>query len=119
MNKSILLIKTLTIFIVITYALGCSCPERTAEDDFKNADAVFDGQVLRIKPVNYDNIVHFKVLNVYKGEKKEFLDVATAKDTGAMCGFGFEINKNYKVYASKEEGGLLHTSICWKTSLIE
>jgi len=110
---------------------ACSCvPELTVPEAYDMAEAVFAGRVLSIKkgggvfynispnrPNYYD--VAFQVSKQWKGINEDVVTVATARQ-GTACGFDFEKNREYLVYA---RGGDFFetefaTTICSRTKLL-
>lgn len=63
-------------------------------------------------------VVTIAPTRVYRGPKQDKLTVITGNGAGD-CGFDFETGKQYLVFASQMEGGVLFTSICTPTAGIE
>ena len=103
----------------------------------KGADAIFEGRVVRAElkstwlktsvgdsvPANLDEdpptmLVRFEVKHSYRGVQGELVDVETGLG-GGDCGFAFEIDRQYLVYADRTESGQLATGICDATARIE
>lgn len=108
MKKTIYI--TLAIF-AFTFAaagtsLACSCTEsidpieKQVTDSYENSAAIFSGKVTSVKPTadRYDVIVTLTVKESWKGINGKRIKVRTAKDS-SMCGYHFELGKEYLVYA--------------------
>jgi hypothetical protein len=127
-------------------AFGCSCvqpppglntAQQLAEWAAKSKEAIFEGKVnsveLRWKLVEAlpgnlvaadieqeppEMEVSFEVLRSYRGAQDKHVKVRTGLG-GGDCGFDFETNKKYLVFAYKDDSGELSTSICSSTALLE
>lgn len=108
MKKTIYI--TLAIF-AFTFAaagtsLACSCTEsidpieKQVTDSYENSAAIFSGKVTSIRRTadGYDVIVTLSVIESWKGTNGKRIKVRTAKDS-SMCGYHFELGKEYLVYA--------------------
>lgn len=125
--------------------LACSCvsppPDvKTARDLAKwyasRSDAVFEGAVERIDfkwnvvdakvgdllPADMDQEpalqVTFRVSRWYRGAGQNSIVITTGVG-GGDCGFGFEVGKQYLVYAYIDDLGQLSTGICSGTGALE
>ena len=100
------------------------------DEELPNYDAVFSGKVTDIEETNPDDqmfssadsiLVTLDVDTVWKGDKQETITVKTAQSS-ASCGFYFENNQEYIVYAAQyngeEEGDQLEVSLCSRTNLL-
>jgi hypothetical protein len=85
---------------------ACTCitvPPKTA---FKQAEAVFLGEVLSYE----DTVARMRVVEWFKGPK-ENVEVTTGRDS-ASCGYGgLAVGSRHLVYAQRFEGQLL-VSLC-------
>lgn len=104
-------------------ASACSCvyPD-PPQESLKKSTAVFAGKVTNMDIPNGivissadPVIVNFDVSEIWKGPDYRTLIVTTARD-GASCGYSFEQNEEYIVYAYGEEDELI-TNICTRTNL--
>ncbi len=117
---------------------ACSCIGSTSvKKEIRRADAVFVGEVISkdtlTEHYHLEGVgtsvertlyrYRIKVTATYKGQKVDTLSVTTGVGHGD-CGFGFEIGKNYVIYAefrtalfngSMKLPPFLYTNICWRT----
>lgn len=106
-------------------AHACSCAAApSVQEALQRSAAVFSGKVIRIEdkrgvirssaePV----AVTFAVANVWKGELRKEMTIRTALSE-ASCGYGFEQNQEYIVYAAPDANGNLQTNLCSRTKPI-
>ena len=95
-------LNILFISLLIGFAFPCSCMEPPPpEEAYEEADAVFSGQVTNIvvDESGYYHEVTFQIIDVWKGENSEEITVLTETFSDA-CGYNFQINNEYLVYAS-------------------
>lgn len=101
----ICLVILFTLFLKPVPATACSCAkEPSAEEGFSRSQAVFSGEVTRIKDNNglfggYGKTVIFKVKETWKGINETEVAIATGSG-GGDCGIEFVVGKEYLVYAS-------------------
>ncbi len=91
-------------------------------EELPNYDAVFSGLVTKTQnlsePQGRDTVLFtFDVDNVWKGDTKEIITIKTAQSS-ASCGFNFEENQKYIVYASQYDDDYLGVSLCSRTGLL-
>lgn len=104
-------------------AYGCSCMQPLSPDEeLPNYEAVFSGMVTQIQNLSESQergpiLFTFDVDNVWKGDKKETITIKTAQSS-ASCGFNFEENQKYIVYANQYEDDYLEVSLCSRTGLL-
>ena len=109
-------------------AHACSCMQPLSPDEeLPKYDAVFSGKVTQVVEKNsswpstrstYSVFVTFDVKNVWKGVQQETLVVKTA-NSSASCGFFFEENREYMVYATAYDGvEYLEVNSCSRTGLL-
>jgi hypothetical protein len=101
-------------------ALACSClPPPPPKEAMEKSTAVFSGKVTKIEldEAKHRRTVTIEVDRAWKGMDKKTVVITTASD-GAMCGYGFQKDKSYLVYAHGEDGKL-STNICTRTRGIE
>ena len=98
-------------FIAFTFAaaetsLACSCfaptgtPKTQVANAYKNSAAIFSGKVTSVEPTGDGNYftVTLTVNDSWKGTTDTEIKITTARDS-AMCGYYFEVGKEYIVYA--------------------
>ena len=134
----------LTLCSVAAFGCKCAAPppgvesgHQLAEWRAKGVDAIFEGRVVKADlkstwakasmgdsvPADLDEdlptmLVTFEVMHSYRGVQGPLVDVETGLG-GGDCGFGFEIGRQYLVYADRTESGQLETGICNATAPIE
>jgi hypothetical protein len=102
-------------------ALACKCMLPAVADARADAKALFEGRVLAIEQQGDDpnsatgkQRVTLAVVRSWKGlEREEQVDVFT-NGSSAACGYMFEKNTSYLVYAGEHEGKL-SVSLCSRT----
>ena len=95
-------------------ALACSCAEpRPPSEAFENSAAVFTGTVTDIRHNVGRYSVQFSVDEAWKGLSEPRVAIATSDNDGT-CGYDFEQDAKYLVYAYGSEGSL-QTGICNRT----
>jgi hypothetical protein len=118
-------ISLIGLMLVPATSHACSCVESPAPKvELQNKTAVFSGKVLSIKEpsklLNWSSAdpvkVTFEVYQVWKGGLGKKVSVQTAMD-GASCGFEFEQNQEYLVYANGDISNL-EASLCSRTQSI-
>jgi len=107
---------------------------------WNRADAIFEGKVesvelgWKLKEAQIGDViptiatdldkdgpgrmVSLEVLHSYRGDQRKLTRLSTGLG-GGDCGFDFEVGKQYRVYAFKDEAGELSTNICSRTALLE
>ncbi len=98
-------------------ARACSCmqppdPATAAQE----VAAVFEGRVTAIEPSGGIRLVTIRVTQKWKGVDSEEVTVRTAANSAA-CGYNFELDQVYMVYADREDG--LSTTLCHRTRLAD
>src|SRR5215203_349841 len=102
-------------------ASACSCalfggsPKQRAERMLDKSGAVFAGKVVDLKrnqkgPFGGVDKVSFRVSEVWKGPKRETLELTT-QSQGSACGYSFSEGRKYLVYAYGK-GEPFETDIC-------
>ena len=128
-------------------ASACSCDMTSSPaEEFAQQDATFTGKVIRIADnfpyfSTIDHILHklgfrgslflkyerwygfdifFKVINSWKGVEKTSIKVNTGRG-GGDCGYSFEMDKEYLIYASHAYGipdNYWVTGICSRNAIL-
>jgi Carboxypeptidase regulatory-like domain len=115
--------------VVITArpAAGCSCVTGAPVcEAFWQATAVFTGRVTDIEPVTARDgpprthrLVHFEVIDGFRGVTSESTVALVTGQGGGDCGYEFRPGNAYIVYAvTNPQSGQLTTSICSRTRLL-
>ena len=161
-SKRLLLLIACCLTLVDVFACQCE-GVNTVKDNYDKALIVFTGKVIKIEYVgvaetmNPDSIAvarsimtdmprntldqpmvlkaHIVVTNEFKGIKKNDTIIVYTGIRGASCGYKFEQNKEYTIYAAKEsymhlflrvnrkrfnnfdKAGVYWTSICTRTTV--
>src|SRR5438477_11290076 len=121
----------LGILFVPQVTRACSCVLAVSGNppcqSFWNTPVVFSGHVIEIKTIIPDEgpqkgwrskLVRFAVTGDYRGNVGQSTEVLTGQG-GGDCGFEFQVGQDYLVYAGKGDDGMLGTSICTPTKLLE
>jgi len=94
-----------------TTVSACSClAPGTLLEELNKSDAVFVGKVIDIKSSSMQREITFERTKIWKGPESVQLVVVTGTNS-ASCGYGFEEDKEYLVYASLSEGKY-YTDLC-------
>lgn len=117
------IVITVALLLAATSALACSCAFGGAGvcQAYWETPAVFSGRVVEIEDIGgggsevafLTKKVRFAVIDAYRGVSGETIEVRTGRG-GGDCGYSFELNESYLVYAWKN-GGNLSTGICSRT----
>ncbi|MFC4411808.1 LPXTG cell wall anchor domain-containing protein [Chungangia koreensis] len=108
----------------VTYACSCAMPGPPTEE-MARSGAVFTGKVIQIVDRNKTGLtfssadpmeVVVAVDEIWKGIDESQVVVVTERSS-ASCGFEFEVNKEYIIYASKDDDQL-RASLCSRTALL-
>ena len=111
-----LILLSIVLQLVPSAAHGCSCMSSgPACQAFWRTDAVFDATVIAIvkhprsgslepvQPIFNDRIVTLQIHRSWKGAQPGEVQVGTS-DSGASCGFEFEVGTRYLVFAFRGTG---------------
>jgi hypothetical protein len=120
-------IATIIFLLICLKAFPCECRYTNFESDAVNSGYIFSGLIIskenRINnlqdkpfypPVKYRVVIRDK----WKGELKDTIDLYSGFG-GPDCGFEFDVNKSYIVWATRDRYGLLSTDRCWRTCLLD
>ncbi len=101
-------------------ALACMCVQSNVQAAYDGSAAVFEGFVKEVGEPQSDapdagprRKVRLEVVSAWKGAEGEQVTVFTAADS-AMCGYTFQVERSYLVYAISGPGGL-EVSLCSRT----
>lgn len=119
-----ILLFPLTLNFSTTSSYACSCAQPGAPmDELAISDYVFSGKVKAIIDPNKGSMVkssadllevQFEVMDTWKGVNETEVIVFTERDS-ASCGFNFNINEDYLVYAQNNNGEK-KVSLCSRTA---
>jgi len=97
----------------------------TAYEEFKNADAVFYGQVVEMKMIdrkpvregadNYELEIKFRVEKAWRRDLDQYLTIREYSD---HCIIGFNIAGRWLVYAHFDDDKNLRTGYCTRTRIV-
>lgn len=109
-----------------TTSYACSCAEPdTVKEELRHSSAVFSGRVVEIVDENKNKSIQssadpiavlFEVEESWKGLNQTQITVYTERSS-ASCGYEFDLNKEYLVYAH-EANGAFKVSYCSRTTLL-
>jgi hypothetical protein len=118
------IVISIAILLSVTAAFACRCIINGAGacQDYWNMPVVFSGRVVQIEDIksgtgdlyNPSKKVRFAVIDAFRGITGETVELHTGSG-GGDCGFAFELNESYLVYAGNNNEGKLSTSICTRT----
>jgi MYXO-CTERM domain-containing protein len=123
MRITIMLVAAAAVALVLTHsperAEACSCrPPPPAQESYQEAAAVFIGIPQAIEEAGGIRVrVPMQVQRAYKGVDQARVMVTTARDS-ASCGYNFELDRPYLIYAHAEDDGL-SVSLCSRTRALE
>ena len=115
------IIKHIIIAIsIFGFLYSCSCLEPPPpQEAYEDSDIVFSGELSNIilDDSGYYYEVTFQIIDIWKGDDFEEIIILTETSSDA-CGYDFQINQEYLVYAYYYNGGI-YTNICTRTNLLE
>ncbi len=129
MKNKLFLLTALAIATLFSLGLAsaCSCIyfENTSQK-LDNAEYVFSGEVTNIKisGQEYNELQEITIKTIQYWKPFSFpesvnLNLYSLKDSGANCGYNFQVGKKYIVYAYLDsETGKLSTTSCMGTSIL-
>lgn len=119
-TRRLLFALTLALGLWNASAHACKCRPLSVDEGKADAIAIFEGRVTKLadEPPSEGRgagkLVTLALVRTWKGlENEETITVRTS-DSSASCGFGFELEKSYLVYAHGAPDALLVTS-CSRT----
>lgn len=127
-NKTFIRVLTLLtfsyvfFFVDVSSSYACSCiPPGSVTEELEKSAAVFRGKVLQKEVQNQNDstpvAVQLEVKESWKGTNQANVVVYTALHSAA-CGYEFEVNKEYIIYAY-EQNGKWHVTLCSRTAPVE
>ena len=111
------LASALCVFPSIAHACSCTVPP-APKIALQNSAAVFVGRVTSVEKSDLTNKYQFFVSKQWKGIKGNTASVVTANNSAA-CGINFDENRDYLVYAYKNDDDQLRTNLCSRTKRAE
>ena len=100
------------LWLISAPALACKCRLMTPTEAYAQADAVLEARVVAVRELAADaehpgarRNVSVRVVRAWKGGEAEQLELVTNLDSAA-CGFNFEVDQSYFVYASTQDSAL-------------
>ncbi len=125
-----IMLLSLMFFSILNYSptisYACSCAEPgPVKEELERSSAVFSGKVIEMVDKNRNKLIQssadliavkFEVAEVWKGKSNSQMIVYTERDS-ASCGFEFEQNQEYLVYANESEGQI-RVNLCSRTNLL-
>ncbi len=102
MKRKILILIPISLFFITSITIACQCwREENPKSALENFDAVFTGKVIQIdKLENFNYAVIIQTNRIFKGDLNETVIVNTSQ-SGFSCGYNFEKDEEYLVYARK------------------
>jgi hypothetical protein len=105
-------------------ALACKCRLQTVDEAKQDATAIFEGRVSAIvdEPKTEANMfpgktVTIAIVRTWRGLENQEAVTLRTNESGASCGYGFQVGTSYLIYAVGEHDKLLVTS-CSRTRLL-
>ena len=103
---------------VPTLAQACSCaPPPAPKIALESSAAVFVGRVTSVEKGDLSSKYQFSVSKQWKGVKGNATSIVTANDSVA-CGINFDSDRDYLVYAFKNDDGQLRANMCSRTKRV-
>jgi hypothetical protein len=116
---------TILLLLVCYEAFPCLCEFSTFEEDVKYSSHIFSGLIIskedkdnKGKPYSYNIKYKVVVWDSWKGNAADTIDLYSGRG-GGDCGFLFDVNKAYMIWAKTDEKGFLTTNSCIRTCLID
>jgi hypothetical protein len=107
----------LLLLLLPGWAYSCICSYPPFDEQFAKATYVFAGRVLKIEPGGQNRLVaQFKILKAYKGVTTNEMEVRTDQSSAA-CGYPFELQSEYLVYATGKEQP--EVSLCSRSKILK
>ena len=97
-------------------AFSCSCADPSVREKFRQANAVFVGKIVEVKPSAetkadfryFPQVVTFTVKQQWKGARKPEIVVLVSTDWQGMCGdLDLIVGESYLIYAHRKNGRLI------------
>ncbi|MFH1649809.1 MAG: hypothetical protein ABIA93_04630 [Candidatus Woesearchaeota archaeon] len=104
--------------IMLGSALACTCASQNFEQEYNASDLIFTGKALRFMSTDAQTHEYtFEVSAKWKGELGDQIKVRS-KRASAACGYTFQNNQYYVVFAKEGPDGYV-TTTCSSTGLLK
>ncbi|MFE9079230.1 cobalamin biosynthesis protein CbiN [Bacillus mobilis] len=113
---SLVLICSLTYFILPEKSYACECMKASPEEKLQNNDVVFEGKVLEVQKKDGKTKTLFEVKRIWKGTNSSQIIVYTSFSS---CTFRFAEGGEYLVFSSYRGDENLETSMCSGTKRLD
>ncbi|HFJ9315699.1 MULTISPECIES: cobalamin biosynthesis protein CbiN [Bacillus] len=113
---SLVLICSLTYFILPEKSYACECVKASPEERLQNNDVVFEGKVLEVQEKDGKMKTLFEVKKIWKGTSSSQVIVYTSFSS---CTFPFSEGGEYLVFSSYRGEENLETSMCSGTKRLD
>ncbi|HGH7179613.1 cobalamin biosynthesis protein CbiN [Bacillus luti] len=113
---SLVLICSLTYFILPEKSYACECVKASPEEKLQNNDVVFEGKVLEVQEKDGKMKTLFEVKRIWKGTSSSQVIVYTSFSS---CTFPFSEGGEYLVFSSYRGEEKLETSMCSGTKRLD
>ncbi len=119
-------LTTIILFLICVNAFSCDCSDSHFDSDVANSSYIFSGLIIskentinKVQDNTFHRSVKYRVVVKanWKGELKDTIDLYSGYG-GGDCGFVFEVNQSYMIWANSGEFGPLSTSRCGRTGLL-
>ncbi len=106
-------------FLIAGTAFACSCIISTPAQYYERAEVVFTGTVKAVAQPMFSGYITYsiEVDQSYKGSNSGTVSIVS-HESSATCGFTFQKDKRYVVFAFRSENGL-ETNLCSGTAEVE
>lgn len=109
-------LPALLLLLFSGWAYPCTCTYPPFEEQLAKATYVFAGRVLKIEPGGQDRLLaQFRILKAYKGATSTEMEIRT-NESSAACGYPFELQAEYLVYATGKEQP--EVSLCSRSKIL-
>ncbi|GAB6615028.1 MULTISPECIES: cobalamin biosynthesis protein CbiN [Bacillus] len=113
---SLVLICSLTYFILPEKSYACECMKASPEERLQNNDVVFEGKVLEVQEKGGKMKTLFEVKRIWKGTSSSQIIIYTSFSS---CTFPFSEGGEYLVFSSYRGEEKLETSMCSGTKRLD
>jgi hypothetical protein len=108
-----------TLFLMLLFGsfeqtFACSCFWESPCQKYADAEIVFAGKVVEIKPKE-ENLyfVVFELSEAFKGLKDiNRVEILSSQNGGGDCSFRFELNEEYLIHSKRNREGYFYSHLC-------